>query len=443
MKKILCFFLICISLVSVAQNEKGIRFEHKLSWEEVKAKAKAESKYIFMDCFATWCTPCKYMDKEVYPKDTVGDYMNAKFISVKVQMDSAGMDNEEIKNWYGDAKTIRLLYKVTGLPTFLYFSPEGKILHRGVGSYKYTEFLGLSANAANPEKQYYTLLENYKAGEKDYGKMAYLADKARSLDDKETADRISKDYMNNYLFKLPEDTLFTKENIEFIGSFTQNSKDKGFKLFYLQADGVNGIMNNKYYSRSRVDLLIDKEFVSPILIKAINSKNTLPDWDKMIKKIKKRFTNEIADRIVINAQEKYYANNNNLPELYKIYIKRYRKYGISSSETEYGSVDGVTNNMAWAIFENSQERTTINVAIEWEKKIIDNTNLPPNDILKAVLIDTYANLLYKVGRTSEAIEWETKSLNIANDLGHKDAIYAYQNVLDSMNKGTPTWPTRN
>jgi thiol:disulfide interchange protein len=46
-------------------SSKGIRFEHGLSWAQVKEKAKAENKYIFMDCYATWCGPCKAMDKNV------------------------------------------------------------------------------------------------------------------------------------------------------------------------------------------------------------------------------------------------------------------------------------------------------------------------------------------------------------------------------------------
>ena len=44
---------------------KGIHFVNGLSWQEVLQKAKAENKYIFVDCYATWCGPCKAMDKEV------------------------------------------------------------------------------------------------------------------------------------------------------------------------------------------------------------------------------------------------------------------------------------------------------------------------------------------------------------------------------------------
>ena len=48
-----------------SQQYKGIHFEQGLSWKDILAKAKAEHKYIFVDCYATWCGPCKYMDKNV------------------------------------------------------------------------------------------------------------------------------------------------------------------------------------------------------------------------------------------------------------------------------------------------------------------------------------------------------------------------------------------
>ena len=51
----------------------GIKWVTGLSWEQVLTKAKTENKFIFVDCYATWCGPCKVMDKDVYPNDTVGD----------------------------------------------------------------------------------------------------------------------------------------------------------------------------------------------------------------------------------------------------------------------------------------------------------------------------------------------------------------------------------
>src|SRR5579863_6830712 len=72
-----------------ADPSKGMQFEHDLSWSGILAKAKAENKYIFMDCFTTWCGPCKFMSTTIFPQEETGNYFNDKFINVKVQLDTA------------------------------------------------------------------------------------------------------------------------------------------------------------------------------------------------------------------------------------------------------------------------------------------------------------------------------------------------------------------
>ena len=49
MKKLFQLLLFA-PLIAIAQ-EKGIRFEKDLTWQQVKERAKASNKYIFVDCF--------------------------------------------------------------------------------------------------------------------------------------------------------------------------------------------------------------------------------------------------------------------------------------------------------------------------------------------------------------------------------------------------------
>src|SRR5215831_9330297 len=61
--------------------EKGVHFEDNLSWSAIQAKARAENKFIFVDCYTSWCGPCKYMAKNIFPQQEAGDFFNDKFIS--------------------------------------------------------------------------------------------------------------------------------------------------------------------------------------------------------------------------------------------------------------------------------------------------------------------------------------------------------------------------
>lgn len=58
MKKLVLLLSFLVPILVHAQDT-GIHFEHTLTWQQVQEKAKAENKYIFIDCFTTWCGPCK------------------------------------------------------------------------------------------------------------------------------------------------------------------------------------------------------------------------------------------------------------------------------------------------------------------------------------------------------------------------------------------------
>src|SRR5580658_3781664 len=103
MVKNLIWALAFSPFLCMAQSS-GIVFKNDLTWEQVLQKAKTENKYIFVDCYASWCGPCKWMDRNVYVNDTVGKLVNDKFISVKIQMDTAKTDSEVVKNWYSTAQ---------------------------------------------------------------------------------------------------------------------------------------------------------------------------------------------------------------------------------------------------------------------------------------------------------------------------------------------------
>ena len=67
-------------------SQDGIKFG-KQSFAQTLEQAKKENKLIFLDAFASWCGPCKLLDKNVFPKKEVGDYFNANFLNLHIDME--------------------------------------------------------------------------------------------------------------------------------------------------------------------------------------------------------------------------------------------------------------------------------------------------------------------------------------------------------------------
>ena len=86
MRKILILCLIVCSLSRLEAQEQGVQFQ-ELTFQEALNKAKAENKLVFVDCYTSWCGPCKYMLNNVFVLPEVGEFFNEHFVNVKYDME--------------------------------------------------------------------------------------------------------------------------------------------------------------------------------------------------------------------------------------------------------------------------------------------------------------------------------------------------------------------
>jgi len=433
MKRLWCVILL-FPFIARAQSSndsteaKGIRFEQGLSWAQVKAKAKAENKYIFMDCYATWCGPCKLMDKETYPQKFVGDFVNARFIAIKVQLDSTGSDNPDIQKWYNDAKSIQKSYQVTAMPTFLFFSPEGKIVHRFSGALPDSLFVRLATHALDTNYQYYTRLEKYRAGKMAFADIPKLADAARDNGYKKLADTIARYCIDNYLLKLNESKLYTENNIYFIAEHTNTSKDKSFDFFYRNRTKIDKVANANI-AEGVVEGIITKEEINPRVWPANKAFQENPDWKVLTEVIEKKYGVELAERAVLDAKLRWYNEKKDWPQITKYTIQKLNKFGLDTSGV-LGKI--VANNIMYlVVFKHSDKKAELLTAAAAMKEIVKSMPAVAGD---AYYIDTYASLLYKAGRVQEALLWEEKADSLSQ---HKDKDIP--GILEKMKKHEPTW----
>lgn len=434
MKIILIFITICHSTLLCAQQKdysKEVHFETNLTWDKVKEKAKREKKYIFVDYYATWCAPCKEMDKLVYPADMVADFVNIHFISVKVQMDTSKKDDEQIIRWYPVAQFFKEQFKIGEFPTYLFFNSDGQIVHRDAGFKVPDEFLKVTKEAIDPKRQVYSLLDNYKNGRKNYKSMPELAMKTYNLlHDREMASKIAEDYNKNYLNNLPDERLLNKESIEFINWYPRvlNSTDRYFKLFYHNSKQVDSVMNKKGFASEAVDGVITMEEIFSRIYKDGKPVSRTANWKQLSGLIQKKYTTDIAERNILNAQITWYTYKKDWKNSVKYNVEKIEKYEIDTSF--WGRFH--LNNMIWEIiFKHSNDRKILNNAIIWIETILvaENYKNPAS-------IDTYANLLFKVGRVADAIKWQTTAVSLSPD------DQEIQDHLEKMKRKEPTWPAQ-
>jgi len=406
---------------SLDSMNPGIHFEFGLDWEQILAKAKVENKTIFIDCYTTWCGPCKEMENSVYSLEKVGNFFNDKFISVKAQMDTSKKDDDAVKKWYADAHYIRNRYNVDAFPTFLFFTSDGKLLYRSTGVIGPDDFLALAANVLDPNKDYYKLLDHFKQGKRNLAEMSYLARIGLLLGDTATSQQVAEEY----IVQLKNEALLTKENIQFLYDFTKSSKDKGFKLFYLYGDSINKIMGNDMYSQQFIHSIIYKEIALPVIEKANKSTGSIPDWSTIASLVKKKYNEYYSERIVTAARCSWGINHKNWPEYTKYLVLFEEKFGSKSNNDAMASL--VLNNYAWDVFKYSHNTEELSKALSWSSKAV---MMHPT----ANWMDTYANILYKLGQNKLSIRWEEIASKLSPN--NKDI----QANLEKMKKGDPTWP---
>lgn len=410
---------------------KGISFTEGLTWSQLKEKAKVESKFIFVDCYATWCGPCKMMDRNVYPLKNVGDSVNAHFIAVKVQMDTTEQDDEMVKSWYADARLIKTSYKIAAFPSFLFFSPEGELVHRDVGYKDEKEFLSLVADAVNPTKRYIKLLKEYQQGRKDYELMPHLVKSAKLFGEDSLSENIAKDYKKNYLDKLSEAELSKKEYFDFIVGYLYllSTKDNFFKLCYYKPKVIDKFMYSGF-SRSIVNSIVTKEEIDAKLW--INNKPAIdsPNWDALFATIASKYDTSIARRTILDSKLQWYNYHKDWSQVVKYNIEEIETYGLDT----VGLAKSFLNNMIFdVIFMHSNDTTALNKGIRWMEIILETS---PDSHTR---LDTYANLLYKVGRKERAIQIEQQALALAEKSKDESNVILYKLIIDKMNKGIPTW----
>ncbi len=96
----------------LASADKIIFLEN--DWNAAVKKASAQKKYIFVDCYATWCGPCKMLKMRTFANRKVADFFNKNFINISIDME-AGQGPQLAQKW-----------QIQAYPTLIIFDENAK-----------------------------------------------------------------------------------------------------------------------------------------------------------------------------------------------------------------------------------------------------------------------------------------------------------------------------
>lgn len=132
---------------------EGIIFEEG-SFKDALAKAKKENKLLFIDCYTTWCGPCRFMSNQVFVHPKVGEYFNENFVNIKIDMEA------------GEGIDLAKEYNILAYPTMMLLDGDGSIVQRIGGARGVRDMMRIAIEGANPETGYTASKQAYESGDR-------------------------------------------------------------------------------------------------------------------------------------------------------------------------------------------------------------------------------------------------------------------------------------
>ncbi len=288
-KKIFLFgvCLLFIQLLWAQETEKGIRFIDNEPWEKVLKKAKKQHKPIFVDCYTSWCGPCKQLAKDVFTREDVGQFVNEQFVSVKYDV--------EKENGLNFARQYR--DQISAFPTLLLIQTDGTVMSRIVGAYPAEEILQ-SIKDGLEGKTWQKMAQEYEAGKRDYN---FIIDYLNRLSIA-GEDKKYEEVRHSYVKSFPVDSLLNRQIWDLGKDYIRNPKTEEYQflLHHLNEFANRGF--NRYDLEWTLAILSFYP-ISDIVKESLKDRNSakketwmkeLKELEKMLEKPIKKFPEYLA-----------------------------------------------------------------------------------------------------------------------------------------------------
>lgn len=122
-----------VLVMKTASADKIVFLEN--DWNAAVKKASAQKKWIFVDCYATWCGPCKMLKMQTFNNKKVADFFNEKFINISIDMEK------------GQGPQLAALWKIQAYPTLIIFDENARPVLGTMGFMKADDLMRFAQEA--------------------------------------------------------------------------------------------------------------------------------------------------------------------------------------------------------------------------------------------------------------------------------------------------------
>lgn len=147
--------VLLVAVITLPALGQGIDF-YEGDWKDALAEAEKSEKLVFVDAYAEWCGPCKRMAKTTFVDQKVGDFFNANFINLKIDMEK------------GHGLTFRNDYPVSAFPTLMFLNGKGEIVHKTTGAKDVDQIIEFAKKAMGMDDRSGDYEVAYSEGKRDF-----------------------------------------------------------------------------------------------------------------------------------------------------------------------------------------------------------------------------------------------------------------------------------
>ena len=103
-------------------GEKG-----KLRWmtfNDGMAEAKRTGKKVMIDVYTDWCGWCKKMDKDTYADGSIAEYLDKKYVAIKLNAESSTKLQYQGKAY--TEQELAAAFGISGYPSIIFLGKDGE-----------------------------------------------------------------------------------------------------------------------------------------------------------------------------------------------------------------------------------------------------------------------------------------------------------------------------